>query len=327
MSPKLGVLVAIISSFLLAAIPVKSATADQTPAPPDCLSVPVFQLPREMTLCGEPVPLGRQDVFEMLDREFVVAVYDRSQVIMWLKRARRYFPLVEARLKERNMPEDLKYVAIVESALKTYTYSAAGAVGPWQFMPKTAERYGLRVDEWIDERLNFERATEGSLSYLQEVYKALGNWTLAIAAYNCGERRLFTDMKEQAVASFYDLNLPLETERYIFRILAAKLVLATPEACGYAVPAESLYSPVECDTVEFAVPCETHITAVASLCGTTLKTVKEMNPEIKKNSIPAGQYRLKIPKGTGEQFKANLVNLKPRNEASRRRSSNIGKGG
>ncbi len=265
-------------------------------------NVPIFRLPAEIELCGEPVPLARQDVFEMLDREFVVSVYDPAQVVMWLKRAHRYFPFIEQRLRQRNMPEDLKYVAVVESALKTYTFSPAGAVGPWQFIESTAERYGLKVDDWIDERLSFERATQASLSYLEDLNEMFGSWTLAIAAYNCGENRMISGIDQQNVCDFYDLDLPLETERYIFRILAAKRILSAPGSYGYSVPREMLYSPVECDYVEFAASKELPLLVVASACGTTVKTVREMNPELRKFTIPAGRYRLKVPKGTVARF-------------------------
>lgn len=278
------------------------------------VSIPIFKLPATMELCGEPVPLSRQDVFEMLDREFVVSVYDRAQVIMWLKRAHRYFPYIEARLKEKGLPEDLKYVAVVESSLKTYTFSPAGAVGPWQFVKSTAERYGLLVNDWIDERLNFERATDGSLSYLGDLHQEFGSWALAMSGYNCGEKRISREIEQQGVRSFYDLNLPLETERYIFRILAAKLLLTSPQKYGYTIPSEILYVPLDWDYVEFSLPDEMNIRQLASVCGTTVKVIREMNPEIKKNSIPAGRYRLKVPKGMADQFKANLEECRPQKE-------------
>lgn len=275
-------------------------------------SIPVYRLPVEMNLCSEPVPLTRMDIFEMLDREFTVSVYDQAQIIMWLKRATRYFPYIESKLKEQGLPEDLKYVAVVESSLKTYTYSPAGAVGPWQFMKPTAERYGLLVTDWIDERLNFERATEVSINYLQDLHRLFGNWTLAVAAYNCGEKRVAREIEDQGVRSFYDLNLPLETERYIFRVLAAKLILAAPEQYGYILPYEFRYCPMDSDTIEFSLAEETNLKDIAGLCGATIKMIREMNPEIKRNSLPPGKNRLKIPKGTADQFKTNLLEYVPK---------------
>ncbi len=271
--------------------------------------VPVFELPSSLSLCDEPVPLGRQAVWEMLDREFIVSVYDHAQVIMWMKRAHRYFPYLEKKLKERNMPDDLKYVAVVESALKTYAFSGAGAVGPWQFMEKTAKRYGLKVNEWIDERLNFERATEAALNYLGELYPMFGSWPLAMAAYNCGEDRINREISEQNINSFYDLNLPLETERYIFRILAAKIIRSAPALYNYQLPSESLYSPAECERIEFDAPEQVRLRLIASACATTFKAIKEMNPEIRNYVIPPGHYVLNVPKGTAAQFKANFARV------------------
>ena len=190
------------------------------------MPIPVHDFPSAILLCGEKVPLERQDVWEMMDQAFVLSVYNQEQVILWIKRANRYFPHIEKRLRERNLPDDLKYVAVVESSLRTYAVSSAKATGPWQFMEKTAKRYGLRVDSAIDERLNFEKATESALNYLADLHRQFGNWGLAMAAYNCGEDRVAKSLEMQQAAGYYDLDLPQETERYIFRILSAKVILA-----------------------------------------------------------------------------------------------------
>jgi membrane-bound lytic murein transglycosylase D len=271
--------------------------------------VPLYDLPSELQLCGEPVPLNRQDVWEMLDQSFVLSVYNTDQVILWLKRSSRYFPYLERRLKERRMPDDIKYVVVVESSFRTYAVSSAKAVGPWQFMEKTAKRYGLKVNKQIDERLNFEKSTEAALDYLTDLYKMFGNWTLAMASYNCGEERVSNNIGVQGAQSFYDVDLPLETERYIFRILAAKLVLAQPEKYGYYIPQERRYLPLDVDRVEFSLPKEVHVTLIARAAGTTYKTIREMNPEIKNETLPRGNYALSIPKGRAEQFNKSFPDL------------------
>ena len=163
--------------------------ADAVPA-----QIPLYDLPQEMQLCGEPVPLNRQDVREMLDQQFVLSVYNTDQVILWIKRANRYFPHLESRLRERNLPDDLKYVVVVESSFRTYAYSSAKAVGPWQFIEGTGKRYGLKVNKQIDERLNFEKSTEAALNYLTDLYRMFNSWTLAMAAYNCGEEKVSSCM-------------------------------------------------------------------------------------------------------------------------------------
>jgi membrane-bound lytic murein transglycosylase D len=272
-------------------------------------NVPLYDLPAELQLCGEPVPLNRQDVWEMLDQSFVLSVYNTDQVILWLKRSNRYFPHLEKRLKERGMPDDIKYVAVVESAFRTYAVSSAKAVGPWQFMEKTAKRYGLKVDKQIDERLNFEKSTEAALDYFTDLYRMFGNWTLAMASYNCGEEKVCNNIGVQGAQSFYDIDLPLETERYIFRILAAKLILTQPEKYGYHIPRERKYPPLDVDRVEFSLSKEAPVTLIARAAGTTYKTIREMNPEIKNETLPRGNYALSIPKGRAEQFNKSFPDL------------------
>ncbi len=277
-----------------------------TPTPVQGQQIPVHQWPDRLTLCGERVPVERQDVWEMMDQFFVSSVYNQPQVILWIKRAHRYFPYVEKRLRERKLPDDLKYVAVVESALKTYVTSSAKAVGPWQFIDGTGKRYGLRNDRWIDERYNFERATEAALNYLTDLHREFKSWPLAIAAYNCGENRMARDLSAQGVNNFYDADLPLETEAYIFRILAAKSILSNPAAYGYSIPAAKRYPPLEYDEIDMSINQETPITAIARACDTTYKIIKEMNPEFRQNALPPGHFKLRIPKGKAQGFNARL---------------------
>ncbi|MCX7816917.1 MAG: lytic transglycosylase domain-containing protein [Syntrophales bacterium] len=209
-------------------------------------------------------------------------------------------------MKERSLPDDLKYVLVVESSFKTYAISSAKAVGPWQFVLPTAKKYGLRVDAWIDERYNFEKATEAALNYLSDLYQMYGNWSLAIAAYNCGEHKVSDRVKLQQTTSFYDTDLPLETEAYIFRILAAKIILTHPEAYGYRVPVHKKYPVQTFDEVEINLSHKTPVVLIARAAGTTYKMVKEMNPEILKDELPPGTFKLRIPKGKGLQFHDKL---------------------
>ena len=266
--------------------------------------LPIFEPPRELSLCGERVPLERQDVWESMDQALIVSAYNPSQVILWMKRANRYFPYIEKRLAEKNMPADLKYIVIVESALKTYALSSAKAAGPWQFMGGTGKRYGLRIDRWIDERLHFEKSTEAALAYLGDLHRKFNNWNLAIAAYNCGENRLARNKAQQASHFFYDTDLPLETEAYIFRILAAKLILSNPEAYGYNIPNNRRYPPLQYDRISVHFPKEVSVLTIARTCDTTYKTIREMNPEILQDTLPAGHFKLKLPLGKAQKFKA-----------------------
>jgi len=268
-----------------------------------------FSLPESLSLCGEPVPLENRWVWEMLDREFTVAVWDRAQVFMWLKRAGRYFPYIEKKLSEAGFPEDLKYLAVAESSLITNIRSRKGAAGTWQFMPRTAQLNGLRKDHTMDERRDFELSTEAALKHLKRLKGIFGAWTLALAAYNCGESRLNKEIKKQKVRDYYRLNLPTETERFIFRIAAAKIIMGNPKRYGYTMAPERVYRPIKCDTVPVNIRTRIHITDMALSLGTDLKVLKDLNPQIISYYLPTGRYRLKVPSGQGARVAAVLKRL------------------
>ncbi|MBW1697136.1 MAG: transglycosylase SLT domain-containing protein [Deltaproteobacteria bacterium] len=270
-----------------------------------------FPLPKTVSLCGERMPLEDRRVWEMLDREFTISVYDRAQVIMWMKRAGRYFPYIEKKLAEAGMPDDLKYLALAESALIGYVRSRAGAKGYWQFMARTARRRGLRKDRMVDERLHFELSTEAALRHLRYLKKKFGSWTLAMAAYNCGESRLKREIKHQRVKDYYRLNLPVETERYIFRIAAIKIIMENPEDFGYHLPPERIYKPLEVDVVRVKSTARLHLSDVAEALDTDFKTLKELNPHILGYHLPTGRFYMKVPAGKGEMLPAVIARLTP----------------
>jgi membrane-bound lytic murein transglycosylase D len=288
-------------------LPPYAAAAQPGPA----ATVPVFDIPSALNFCGERVPLERQDVRELMDQAMIGSAYNHPQVILWIKRANRYFPYIEKKLKEKNLPDDLKYVVVAESSLKTYAVSSAKAVGPWQFVAGTAKRYGLRVDKWIDQRQNFERSTDAALQYLTDLYNMYKSWSLAVAAYNCGENKVIRNLNSQEVKNYYDLDLPLETEFYVFRLLAIKTILSRPEFYGYRIAPEQRYPPFDYDTAEFSTAKDIPIKAVAQACDTTFKAIREMNPELKQDVIPPGNHRLRIPKGKADAFKAAITANSP----------------
>jgi membrane-bound lytic murein transglycosylase D len=263
---------------------------------------PYYRVPENLSLCGEVVPLNEPLVREELDREFTIVVWSRAQTTMWLKRAHRYFPEVEQKLRIRRLPADLKYVVLVESDLRPKARSASGALGPWQFMGPTAQRFQLKCNDTFDERLEFSAATDAALRYLTELYQIFRNWPLALAAYNCGEGRIQKEMALQGVNNFYHLSLPEETERYVHRILAAKIILENSAQYGYDIPLEQLYPPLEYDEVGFTAAKEVPVKSLADACGSYFKALKGLNPWIKGSTLPAGTYRLKIPKGTASRF-------------------------
>ncbi len=270
---------------------------------------PVPTIPAKLTLAGEKVPLELPFVAEQLDREFTIAVHDRAQVVMWLKRARRYFPYITRELRRAGMPEDLKYLAVAESALLHRISSRAGAVGMWQFLPATARRYGLRVNRWFDDRRNPEKATAAALAYLKDLKDEFGSWTLAMAAYNCGERRVRREIAEQGVRDYYHLYLPRETMRYVFRIMAAKIILQNPGRYGFVLPRENLYAPLPADKVSLRPSRALHLRLVARAAGTTVRELMDLNPELRSYWLPPGRLTLKVPRGKGAGLARRLASL------------------
>lgn len=287
-------------------IPPPAAQPQPITLAPTQYMAPYFPPPERMDLCGEPVPLDVQDVRERFDREFTLIVYNHAQVYLWLKRMERYFPWIEERLRTYNLPEDLKYVAIVESDLLPNACSPKGAAGPWQFMPSTGAAYGLDQQGSFDRRYNFERSTESAFRLLRDLYARHKNWALAMAAYNCGDRRIYDEMRTQRVTDYYHLRLPQETERYVIRILAVKAVLGNPTQYGYNLPKGAGYGELILDRVTVNLSGPVPIQTIASAAGTTYREFKRLNPEFRADDVPAGTRELKLPPGTGKTFEQNF---------------------
>ena len=181
-------------------------------------------IPAQMSLAGEDVPMDDFGVREALDREFIVNTYRHSGTILYLKKASRWFPVIEPILSEEGVPEDFKYLCVIESGL-SQVVSPSGAAGFWQFMKKTAPEYGLEVSTTVDERYNVEKATKAACDYLKESYEMFGSWSLAAASYNMGRTGVTNRLDEQGVSNYWDLHLNSETARYVYRILAVKEVM------------------------------------------------------------------------------------------------------
>ena len=255
-----------------------------------------------LNFCGEPVELHKHSIRERMEKEMLLNLWDRPQVVLWIKRSPRYLPLIEKILKQENMPEDLKYVVIAESALRPHAGSKKGAIGFWQFMKSTGRKYGLKIDSEKDERRNVFRSTEAAVAYFKELYATFGSWTLSAAAYNMGEQGLQAEILAQKSTNYYDLYLPLETQRYIFRIIVAKLILSHPEKYGFKFSEEDLYSPIRFDRITLDCFQETPIVIVARAAQTTFKVIKDFNPEIRGHYIAAGSHSIIIPKGSAKGF-------------------------
>jgi soluble lytic murein transglycosylase-like protein len=244
-----------------------------------------------------------------------VALGSPAQAILWLKRSARYFPYIEEQLTQAGLPDDLKYVAVVESALLPKAYSSAHASGIWQFIPGTAGGYGLRVTSSWDERRDPARSTAAAMRYLKDLHGSFQDWPLALAAYNAGEGRVRGAMRDQGVPTYYQLALPLETERYFFRILAAKLILEDPGRYGLEIPPEERYSPYATEVVTVEIVGHLTVSEVAAAAGSYYRQMKALNPAIVGDTLAAGRYDIRIPEGQRAQFQAGIAALVETTEA------------
>ena len=247
---------------------------------------------------GEVLPVDNFDVRERLDRELLRNAYWHSNTLLNLKKAYRYFPLIERILKEEEVPDDFKYLAVAESDLRN-AVSPAGARGFWQFMKATAKEYKLEINSEVDERYHLEKATKAACKMLKAYKKRFGSWTLAAAAYNVGSTRLGKELKVQRATSYYDMNLNAETARYIFRIVALKEILAQPDLFGFRLSNDDKYSPLDSFyTVEVkeAVP---NWGDFAQKYGISYRMLKLYNPWLINTSLTnryKKTYEIKIPK-------------------------------
>lgn len=259
--------------------------------------------------CGEPVPVHLQDVRERLEKELLLMLEDSAQVILWLKRFNRYRPIIETHLKAAGLPDDLKYIPVVESALLPLAGSPKGAMGHWQFIPDTGQRYGLTVGPDIDERRNLTASTRSAIRYLQFLYQEFQSWTLAAAAYNMGEDGLKTEIFFQNTRDFYDLHLYQETQRYVLRIVAVKLILGNPQDYGYRLLPSDYYLPEQTAQVTIDLKRPIPVLALAQAAQTSFKTIRDLNPEIRGYVLPDDVRQITIPAASADGFNSRLQTL------------------
>jgi membrane-bound lytic murein transglycosylase D len=273
-----------------------------------------------LDFCGEPVPLEDPDVRERMEREILSTLGDPHQVILWIKRSRQSLAPIENYLKRQLLPDDLKYVAIAESALRPHAGSPKGAMGFWQFIEPTGRKYGLQIDSARDERRNLPSSTAAAVAYLKDLRQMFGSWTLAVAAYNMGESGLRADMAQQNAGDYYRLYLPLETQRYVFRILTAKLILKNPERYGFRLEPGDLYPPVASEAVPVDTDQELTLLAVAQAADTYVKTIKDLNPELRGYRLAPGRHTVLVPQGAARGFQERLNRI-TREAAENRRET------
>lgn len=246
------------------------------------------EFPDKFSLAGERVPLERIDVTEAFKKELIVNTYLHSHTIQVLKHAPRYFHTIEPILKEEGVPDDFKYLAVIESSLNPLAVSYAGAVGIWQLMSGTAKELGLEVSNDVDERYHLEKATRAACAYLKKAYQKFGSWTLAAASYNGGMNMLSKQQDRQKETNFYDLLLGEETGRYVYRLLALKQIMEEPHLYDFYV--EQLY-PVEPVTLVKVTQSIKDLAEFAKEHGISYKTLKRFNPWLRQTSLKIGKHK------------------------------------
>ena len=256
-------------------------------------------IPRQVTFAGDTITLDRYDLRERMDRELMAFTYMHSTTMLTIKRANRYMPVIEPILQEMGVPDDLKYLAIVESNLNPLARSSAGAAGIWQFMTTTGREYGLEVNANIDERYHLEKETRAACRYLLEAYEKYGDWLTVAASYNGGQARISSSLRLQKAERGVDLWLVEETSRYMFRLLAAKLIFSDPQRYGFLLTHDQLYPPIACREVTVTTGIDS-LAIWAERQGTTYARLKDFNPWLRESSLANKSrrtYIIRIPLG------------------------------
>jgi hypothetical protein len=248
------------------------------------LQVYPFRVEGELTFAGERVPLEEPDVRERLDRELQINIFRHSNMILDMKLANRYFPDIEKILIEEGVPTDFKYLPLIESDFRD-AISPSGAGGFWQFVPATGKMYGLEVNDIIDERYNIEKSTHAACTYLKAAKERLGSWTAAAASYNFGVDGIAAKLDAQHATTYYDLSITAETARYVFRMLAMKVIFADPERAGYHFQDDDLYQPEAYHVIQVDSTIA-DLADFATSQGLKYKELKLLNSWMRNTSLP-----------------------------------------
>ena len=273
--------------------------------------IQTVEVPNRMTFCGEKVPLERVDIREKIDRELMVNAYWHSNTMLMIKRANRYFPIIEPVLKKYGVPEDIKYLAVAESGLDPKIVSPAGATGLWQFMRETGKQYKLEINGEIDERYHIIKSTEAACRYLLSAYKKFGSWSLVAASYNAGRKRILSEMDRQEVTNYFDLLLNAETARYVFRILATKQIMSHPAKYGFHIEKDHLYPLIPCDTIVVKGAVK-NFGDFAKNHEISYGVLKEFNPWLRQEYLTNKHlrtYKIAIPSKSFFNFDRRLIKV------------------
>ena len=255
------------------------------------------QLPELITIFGKDYPVNDVNFYERLDRELTIFTYQHGSTLLNIKRANRYFPVIEPILKEQGIPDDFKYLAVIESSLDPIAVSPAKAAGMWQFLESTGKMYGLEVAGEVDERYHIEKATVAACRYLKSAYKLYGDWLLVAASYNAGTGRISDELKKQQGKTFFDLYLNEETTRYIYRLMAIKEVFKQPSRYGFVIKPNHLYPPI---VFNEAVVDKTisDLALFAKEKGYSYAQLKQYNPWLRNRALTVkegGKYTIYLP--------------------------------
>lgn len=255
------------------------------------------EVPEYMIFCGDTIDLTRFDRHERMDRELMAFSFMHSTSIQTIKRANRYFPIIIPILKENGIPEDFKYLMAIESACNPLARSVAGAAGLWQIMPSTGKEFGLEVNSHVDERYHIQKSTYAACKYLKRAYAQFGNWVSVAASYNAGQGRISKHHENQYTEETLDLHMVEETSRYVYRILAAKMLFENPKQFGFRLKASDLYPQIPCRKIKVSETI-TDLARFAKSQGTTYALIRNMNPWIRESSLPCKngkEYIIYIP--------------------------------
>ena len=261
------------------------------------------EIPSELTFSGEPVPLDDRNIKERFEKELIINMNKHASTILILKESGRWKSSLQAMLDDAKVPRDFFFLAVIESELDPISRSSAGATGFWHFTESSAREYGLEISDYVDERRDPEKSTRAACEFLKRAYKKFGSWTLAAAAFNRGskgiENAIKAQLKGQDTTNYYQLYLNEETSRYVFRILALKLIIEAPEKYGYRLSPSDYYQPVEYKTI-FIEKSIQDLPQFAKSLGVSYQTLKEHNPWIQNTDYKlvlkeGKKYKIRIP--------------------------------
>lgn len=305
--PWMSLVIFILSPFLLSADYLKGcSTSDEkiSEFTYSCVSVP-----RYVVFCGDTIDLTRYDRHERMDRELMAFSYMHSTSLQTIKRANRYFPIIEPILKGNGVPDDFKYLMAIESSANPLARSSAGAAGLWQFMPVTGKEFGLEVNNFVDERYHIEKSTRAACKYLKQAYSRFGNWVSVAASYNAGQGRIKQQQNRQYTDESLDLYLVEETARYVYRIFAAKMLFTNPRQFGFYLKSSDLYPPIPCR----AITVRNDIADLARFAksqGITYAMLRSMNPWLRASSLHCRngkEYTLLIPVKENMHYNPHVI--------------------